>query len=166
VGLIGLTAVLGAPLGGFLSDFWHKKSPRGRMYVPAVAYLAASVLIVLAIPAKFSPLGFALLALWGIAVAMAIPAFATVSQELVPVAHKGLAMGLVIFAQYLFGGAWGTWVVGGISDLLGGGADGLGVAVMLSAVMSLVGGIFFLIAARTYPADAAKVNQETVLAES
>ena len=166
VGLIGLTAILGAPLGGFLSDFWHKKSPRGRMYVPAVAYLAASVLIVLAIPAKFSPLGFALLALWGIAVAMAIPAFATVSQELVPVAHKGLAMGLVIFAQYLFGGAWGTWVVGGISDLLGGGADGLGVAVMLSAVMSLLGGIFFLIAARTYPADAAKVKQETILAES
>jgi hypothetical protein len=57
-------------------------------------------------------------------------------------------------------------VVGGISDLLGGGADGLGVAVMLSAVMSLLGGIFFLIAARTYPADAAKVNQETILAES
>jgi MFS family permease len=166
VGLVGLTAILGAPLGGFLSDFWHKKNPRGRMYVPAVAYLAASVLIVLAIPAKFSPLGFALLALWGIAIAMAIPAFATVSQELVPVAHKGLAMGLVIFAQYLFGGAWGTWVVGWIPDLLGGGADGLGVAVMLSAVMSLVGGIFFLIAARTYPADAEKVKHEKILAEA
>ena len=166
VGLIGLSAVLGAPLGGWLSDFWHKKSPRGRMYVPAAAYLAASVLIVLAILTKFSPLGFALLVLWGIAIAMAIPAFATVSQELVPVAHKGLAMGLAIFAQYLFGGAWGTWVIGWISDMLGGGADGLGVAVMLSAIMSIIGFIFFMVASRTYPADVGKVQHEKILAES
>ncbi|MCX6001232.1 MAG: MFS transporter, partial [Chloroflexi bacterium] len=166
VGGIAMTAIIGAPLGGFLSDFWHKKSPRGRMYVPAVAYLAASVLIVIVILTKFSPVGIALAALYGIAASMGVPAFAIVSQDLVPVANRGLAMGLVIFAQYIFGGAWGPWLIGWLSDLLGGGADGLSLAVMLSAIMSVFGAILFLIAARTYPADAEKVKQETILAES
>lgn len=165
-GVIGLTAIIGAPLGGWLSDAWLKKNPRGRMYVPAVAYLMASALIVIVVLTKFSPLGIALAALYGIAASMAMPAVATVSQDIVPVARRGLSMGLVIFAQYLFGGAWGPWLVGWISDLLGGGADGLSIALMLSAAMGILGGIFFLIAARTYPADAAKVRQETLLAES
>jgi MFS family permease len=104
--------------------------------------------------------------LYGIAASMAVPAFATVSQDIVPVAHKGLSMGLVVFAQYLFGGAWGPWLIGWLSDLLGGGAEGLSMAVMLSAIVGVLGGIFFLIAARTYPADAEKVRRETLLAES
>jgi len=166
VGGIGLTAIIGAPLGGVLSDVWRKKDPRGRMYVPAVAYLASAVLIVIVILTKFSPLGIALAVLYGIIASMAVPAFATVSQDIVPVAHKGLSMGLVVFAQYLFGGAWGPWVIGWLSDLLGGGAEGLSLAVMLSAIVGVVGGIFFLIAARTYPDDAEKVRRETLLAEA
>ena len=97
---------------------------------------------------------------------MAMPACATISQDIVPSAHKGLSMGLVIFAQYLFGGAWGPWLTGWASDLWGGGADGLSIALMLSASMGILGGVLFLIAARTYPADAEKVKQEILLAES
>jgi MFS family permease len=166
VGGIGLTAIIGAPLGGVLSDVWRKKDPRGRMYVPAVAYFVSAVLIVIVILTGFSPLGIALAALYGIAASMAVPAFATVSQDVVPVAHKGLSMGLVVFAQYVFGGAWGPWLIGWVSDLLGGGAQGLSIAVMLSAIGGIIGGILFLIAARTYPADAEKVRRETILAES
>ena len=166
VGSIGLAAIIGAPLGGFLSDVWRKRDPRGRMYVPAVAYLISAVLIVAVIAIGFNPLGIALAVLYGIAASMAVPAFATVSQDVVPVAHKGLSMGLAVFAQYVFGGAWGPWLIGWVSDLLGGGAQGLSMAVMLSAIGGIIGGILFLIAARTYPADAEKVRQETILAES
>ena len=81
-------------------------------------------------------------------------------------AHKGLSMGLVVFAQYLFGGAWGPYVIGAVSDALGGGAAGLSTAIMLSAIVGLIGGILFIIAARSYPADAEKVRQETILAGS
>ncbi|MBN1376405.1 MAG: MFS transporter [Dehalococcoidia bacterium] len=166
VGGIGLAAIIGAPLGGFLSDFWQKRSPRGRMYVPAIANLIGAVLIVIVILTKFSAIGIAIAVLYGIAVSMAVPGFAVVSQEIVPVAHKGLSMGLVVFAQYLLGGAWGPYVIGAVSDALGGGSEGLGMAVMLSAIVGLAGGICFLLASRTYPADADKVKQEVILAES
>jgi MFS family permease len=166
VGGIGLAAIIGAPLGGFLSDFWRKKDPRGRMYVPAVANLIGAVLIVIVILTNFSAIGIAIAVLYGIAVSMAVPGFAIVSQDIVPVAHKGLSMGLVVFAQYLFGGAWGPYVIGAVSDALGGGAQGLSLALMLSTIVGFAGGLCFIMASRTYPADAEKVKQEVIMAES
>jgi MFS family permease len=166
VGGIGLSAIIGAPLGGIISDLWGKRSPRGRMYVPAVSFLIAAVLIVVVVLTGFSPVGIALAVIYGITASMAVPAFAAVSQEIVPVAHKGLSMGLVIFAQYLLGGAWGPWLIGWLSDLLGGGAQGLSTAVIISAAGGVLGFICFMIASRTYPADTEKVKIETYMAES
>ena len=164
-GAIGLAAIIGAPLGGFLADFWQKKNPRGRMYIPAVAYIIGGLLLIVVILTRFSPLGIALAVLYGIAAAMAMPAIAAISQDVVPVAHKGLSMGLAIFAQYMLGGAWGPYVVGAVSDALGGGAEGLGIAVALCGVFGLLAGVLFLVAARTYPEDSQKVKDEAILAE-
>jgi MFS family permease len=164
-GGIGLTAIIGAPLGGFLSDFWQKKNPRGRMYIPVIAYITGGVLLVLVVLTRFSYLGIALAALFGIASAMAMPAIAAISQDVVPVAHKGLSMGLAIFAQYMLGGAWGPYIVGAASDALGGGAEGLGTAFMLCGLFGIVAGILFFVASRTYPEDLQKVKDEAILAE-
>ncbi|MRR15845.1 MAG: MFS transporter [Deltaproteobacteria bacterium] len=164
-GGIGLTAILGAPLGGFLADFWQKKNPRGRMYIPVVAYIVGGSMLIGAVLLEFSYLGIALAAVFGIASAMAMPAIAAISQDVVPVAHKGLSMGLAIFAQYMLGGAWGPYIVGFVSDRLGGGASGLGMAFMLCGLFGIAAGILFLIASRTYPEDLQKVKHETILAE-
>jgi len=164
-GVIGLTAIIGAPLGGFLADFWQKKNPRGRMYIPVVAYIFGGTMLILAVLTHFSYLGIAFAALFGIASAMAMPAIAAISQDVVPVAHKGLSMGLAIFAQYMLGGAWGPYIVGFVSDRLGGGAEGLGIAIMLCGLFGIAAGILFFVASRTYPADLQKVKNETILAE-
>ncbi len=164
-GGIGLAAIIGAPLGGILADVWQRKNPRGRMYVPALAYLIGGSLLVGVVLTRFSPLGIFLAVLYGICAAMAMPAIAAISQDVVPVAHKGLSMGLAIFAQYMFGGAWGPYVVGIVSDGLGGGAEGLSAAVTLCGGFGWVAGILFLVSARTYPQDVEKVSRETILAE-
>ena len=164
-GAIGLAAIIGAPLGGFLADFWQKKNPRGRMYIPAVAYIVGGSLLIVVVLTRFSPLGIGLAVLYGIAAAMAMPAIAAISQDVVPVAHKGLSMGLAIFAQYMLGGAWGPYVVGAVSDAMGGGAEGLGIAVALCGAFGLLAGVMFLVAARTYPEDSQKVKDEAILAE-
>ena len=164
-GGIGLAAIIGAPLGGFLADYWQKKNPRGRMYIPVVAYIFGGVLLIIVIITRFSPLGIGLAVFYGILAAMAMPAIAAISQDVVPVAHKGLSMGLAIFAQYMLGGAWGPYIVGIVSDQLGGGAQGLSIAVMLCGVFGIVAGVLFFIAARTYPEDLQKVKDEAILAE-
>jgi MFS family permease len=96
---------------------------------------------------------------------MAMPAIAAISQDVVPVAHKGLSMGLAIFAQYMLGGAWGPYIVGAFSDWMGGGADGLSMAVMLCGLFGIAAGILFFVASRTYPEDLQKVKDEAILAE-
>jgi MFS family permease len=164
-GGIGLMAILGAPLGGFLADFWQRKNPRGRMYIPVVAYLIGGLLLIVVVLTRFSYLGIALACVYGIAAAMAMPAIAAISQDVVPVAHKGLSMGLAIFAQYMLGGAWGPYIVGAVSDGMGGGADGLSTAVMLCGLFGIVAGILFFVASRTYPEDLQKVQDEAILAE-
>jgi len=164
-GGIGLMAILGAPLGGYLSDVWQRKNPRGRMYVPVVAYIAGGILLIIVILTRFTPLGIVLACVYGIAAAMAMPAIAAISQDVVPVAHKGLSMGLAIFAQYMLGGAWGPYIVGFVSDKLGGGAEGLGTAVMLCGLCGIVAGILFFVASRTYPEDLQKVRDEAILEE-
>jgi hypothetical protein len=74
-------------------------------------------------------------------------------------------MGLAIFAQYMFGGAWGPYAVGALSDALGGGAKGLSIAVGICGAFGLLAGLLFLVAARTYPEDAQKVRSEVIMAE-
>lgn len=164
-GGIGLMAILGAPLGGFFADFWQKKNPRGRMYIPVVAYIIGGLLMIVVVLTKFNYLGIALACLYGIATAGAMPAIAAISQDVVPVAHKGLSMGLAVFAQYMLGGAWGPYIVGAVSDRLGGGADGLSMAMMLCGLFGILAGILFFIASRTYPEDQKKVKDEAILAE-
>ncbi len=164
-GIIGLMAILGAPLGGYLSDIWQRKNPRGRMYVPVVAYIVGGSILMIVIQIGFSTPGIALACVYGIAAAMAMPAIAAISQDVVPVAHKGLSMGLAIFAQYMLGGAWGPYIVGAVSDRLGGGADGLGKALMLCGLFGIAAGILFFIASRTYPEDLKKVKDEAILEE-
>lgn len=164
-GGIGLAAIIGAPLGGFLADYWQKKNSRGRMYIPVVTYIFGGLLLIIAIFTRFSPLGIGLAVIYGILVAMAMTATAAISQDIVPVAHKGLSMGLAIFTQYMLGGAWGPYVVGIVSDRLGGGAEGLSIAVMLCGLFGILAGVLFFVASRTYPEDMQKVKEEAILAE-
>ena len=165
-GIIGLVTILGLPLGGFLADRWHKKDPKGRMYLAGIGNIAGAVLIVIAILLKFNTIGIILAALYSICVAAAIPAFATVYLDIVPVAHRGLSSGLGIFAQYVLGGAWGPLVVGAISDALGGGAGGLSTALMLACIVGVIGAICFFLGAKDYMVDSEKVKHDIVLAES
>jgi len=114
---------------------------------------------------RFSYVGIALACVYGIAAAAAMPAIAAISQDVVPVAHKGLSMGLAIFAQYMLGGAWGPYIVGAVSDGLGGGGEGLSAAVMMCGGFGILAGFLFLIASRTYPEDWQKVKDEAILEE-
>ena len=164
-GGIGLAAIVGAPLGGFLADVWQKKNPRGRMYVPAVSFFFSGVVLIIVIFIGFTPVGIGIAVFYGILSSMAMPAVAAISQDVVPVAHKGLSMGLAIFAQYMLGGAWGPYIVGIVSDKLGGGAQGLSTAVMICGLFGIVSGILFFIASRTYQEDLKKVKDEAILAE-
>jgi MFS family permease len=163
-GFFGLVAIIGMPLGGFLADRWHKKDPRGRMYLAAVSNIVGAVLIAGAVLLKLNTIGIVLGFLYGIAVSVSIPAFATVYLDIVPVAHRGMSTSLGLVAQYVLGGAWGPYVIGAVSDAWGGGGSGLANALLICCVVGVIGAIFYILGAKDYAADAEKIKHEAVLA--
>ncbi len=158
--IISLVAIIGAPLGGVLSDFWYKRNRKGRLWLPAVSS-AVSSLIMAASFLSFSfnfTLGLVLIFIFGIINMTAIPALSVISQDVVPVAHKGLSHGVAALCMYALGGAWAPVLVGGISDSLGGGATGLMWAVVIACSGGLLAGICFTMGARHYIADEDRVR--------
>jgi len=165
VGGWALMAIIAAPLGGWLADLWQKKTGKGRLYLPALASILAAIVLIVMVILRFGPIGIALGFVYGFLSVIGSPALNAVSQDVVPAAHKGLSMGLAVFAAYMFGGAWGPSVVGAISDALGGGADGLITAMLFTTIAGFIAALLLWLAARTYPADMAKVQQETLIAK-
>lgn len=163
VGGWGLMAIVAAPAGGWLADFWQKKTGKGRLYLPALASVLAAVLLIVMVLLRFGPVGIVLGFIYGILSVIGSPALNTVSQDVVPAANKGLSMGMAVFSAYMFGGAWGPSVVGVVSDKLGGGADGLLTAFLFCTIAGFAAGIILWMAARTYKADMEKVAGETLL---
>jgi len=165
VGGWALMAIIAAPLGGWLADHWQKKNGKGRLYLPALASILAAIVLIVMVILKFGPIGIALGFVYGFLSVVGSPALNAVSQDVVPAAHKGLSMGMAVFAAYMFGGAWGPSVVGAISDKLGGGADGLLTAFLFTTIAGFIAALLLWLAARTYPADMERVKQETLLAK-
>ncbi len=164
VGGWGLMAILGAPLGGYLADIWQKKHNKGRVYLPAISTILSAIVIIVIVLLKVGPVGIALGFVYGILSVIGAPALNSISQDVVPSTHKGLSMGLAVFSAYIFGGAWGPFVVGIVSDALGGGSGGLLTALLLTSIMGLLGGLALFIASKTFPSDMDSVKQETLMA--
>ena len=164
VGGWGLMAIIAAPLGGYLADLWQKKTGRGRLLLPATATVLAAILLIIIVLIKLGPVGIVLGFAYGFFAVIGAPALNSISQDVVPSAHKGLSMGLAVFSSYMLGGAWGPLAVGAISDALGGGAEGLMTALLITTIAGFLGAGCLFIASRTYPADMEKVKLETLMA--
>ena len=160
-------AVIGALLGGWFSDFWHKKNRRGRMLLPGWTALLSAVFLAVAILVLHLnwQIAGALATAYGFIYYVGMPALGAVSQEVIPPAHKGLSWGMTIFCMYMFGGAWSPWAVGGISDALGGGAGGLTCALFVSCIGGIGAAFCFFMGSRTYVADADRVKDTALIAE-
>jgi len=160
-------AVIGALLGGWFSDFWHKKNRKGRMLLPGWTALLSAVFLAVAILVLNLnwQVAAVLATAYGFIYYVGMPALGAVSQEVIPPAHKGLSWGMTIFSMYMFGGAWSPWAVGGISDALGGGAGGLTWALFVSCVGGIAAAFCFFMGSRTYVADADRVKDTTLVAE-
>ncbi len=158
--IISLVAVIGAFVGGALSDFWYKRNRKGRLWLPAVSS-AVSALVMAASFLIFSfnfTLGLVLIFIFGIINMIAIPALSVISQDVVPVSYKGLSYGVASLCMYALGGAWAPVLVGSISDALGGGAAGLMWAVVIACSGGLLAAICFVMGARYYIADEDRVK--------
>jgi len=138
-GSIMLLAIIGAPLGGYLSDLWVKKKIDSRLIFAAITTIITAVFAFVAFYLFKGNMQFAVLLLMGVTIIAFIPAAAVTTQEVMHPGLRAISAGLSVVATSLIGGSLAPIVIGAISD-----AAGIQTAMMvLPAFLVVAAALFF-----------------------
>ncbi len=116
--VLGAVGVLGLLIGGLIADWIRKRLDNGRMLMAAISILVSTPLVLLALNLPrdqmvfftvLMGLGWMLFYIYYVTVYPAI-------QDVVEPGLRGTAMALYFFAMYVLGGAFGSKIVGMLSD--------------------------------------------------
>jgi len=116
---IMVLAIIGAPLGGLLSDLWMKKQENARLLFPALTSILTGILLFIAFAFLQGSLQYIVLLFIGITAVAFVPSGVAVTQDVV---HPGLcavSLSLNIIIQHLLGSSLAPIVIGKLSDTYG-----------------------------------------------
>jgi MFS family permease len=152
-----LLAIIGAPLGGWLTDKWYRKRKNARLLFPALSSLVTGILLFITFAMLRGTAQYLLLLVSGIAAVGFVSAAVTVTQDVVHPGLRAVSLSLNVIIQHVFGSAVGPPVIGALSDKLG-----LETAVLFIPMFNLLACALFFIGSRFYVADVAKVEKVAV----
>jgi len=116
--VLGAVGVISLLVGGFAADWIRKRRDNGRMLMAALSLLLSTPLIFLALtlPKSQMPLFTVLMALGWLLFYVYYATVYPAIQDVVEPHLRGTAMALYFFAMYVVGGAFGTKILGMLSD--------------------------------------------------
>ena len=152
-GLIMFMAIIGAPLGGYLSDRWTARSKRGRMLFPALSSIVSALILFLAFNYLSGNLQYVVLLLAGITLIMFVPAGVAVTQDVVHPGLRATSLSVNIVIQHTLGSPLGPLFVGAMSDNYG-----LTRALGVLPAFALLAGVLFLAGSFFYTKDVAQAE--------
>ena len=152
-GLIMFMAIIGAPLGGYLSDRWTARSKRARMLFPALSSAASALILFLAFTTFSGSLQYVTLLLAGTTLIMFVPPGVAVTQDVVHPGIRATSLSVNIVIQHSLGSPLGPLFVGAVSDRFG-----LGSALGILPVFTLMAGLLFLVGSFFYTRDLASTE--------
>jgi MFS family permease len=152
-GLIMFMAIVGAPLGGYLSDRWTARSKRARMLFPAVSSTVSALILFLAFTYLSGGLQYVTLLLAGVTLIMFVPPGVAVTQDVVHPGIRATSLSVNIVIQHTLGSPLGPLFVGAMSDRFG-----LASALGFLPAFALVAGLLFLGGSFFYTKDLESVE--------
>ena len=164
LGLIALLAgIPGIFLGGYLCDRLSQRDERWFLWIPTLAAISAmpfTVLFLFLPDARWALVAYATHSV--INLAYTAPVYA-VTQAVVKVRARSLAVALHLFIANLIGLGLGPVAIGGLNDLLrpeyGDGA--IRYTMLIAASANILACVFYLLAARNVRQDIARATAET-----
>ena len=111
-----LFAIIGAPLGGYITDRWRKKRINARLIVPTLTSLLSAILMFLAFSVFDGQMQYLVLLSMGISITAFIAATAAVTQDVVHAGMRAISYAVAVVIQNLLGASLGPIVMGAISD--------------------------------------------------
>lgn len=159
-GLILFMAIIGAPLGGYLSDRWTARSKQGRMLFPALSSIVSALILFLAFNYLSGNLQYVVLLLAGITLIMFVPAGVAVTQDVVHPGLRATSLSVNIVVQHSLGSPLGPLFVGAMSDNYG-----LTRALGVLPAFALLAGLLFLAGSFFYARDLDSVEEVGIVLE-
>jgi MFS family permease len=158
---IMVLAIIGAPLGGYLSDLWVKKKKNARLIFCAIIMLISALLVFLAFFVFSGDIQYAVLLLLGLVFTAATPAAATATQEVIHPGLRAISYSVAIITMNLLGASLGPIVIGAISD-----ATSIQTALQVLPAFLLASAILFYAGSFFFEKDYNKVEKITLEMES
>jgi MFS family permease len=153
-------ALVGAPLGGFLTDIWRKSKENARLLFPAVSTLLSAIVLFIALTLFKGSVQYVLFLVFGILVLAFISGAASVTQDVIHPGLRATSYAIAVVVQNLLGASTAPIVMGKIYDLAN-----IQTALSILPVILLIGAILFWLGSRYYIKDLGKVTQVTLIAE-
>lgn len=128
----GFAAAVGCIAGGYLSDAWKRRDPRGRLFVCAAGILTVAPLTVIMLNARDVRVIYALNPVMSVAVYTYLGSGAAAIQDCVLPRMRGVAGAIYLLSLSIIGLALGPYTTGKVAALTG--SLRVGILAMLAVV--------------------------------
>ncbi len=162
-GLVYVLSMMGTIIGGIISDAWQKRNPRGQYLFIIISGVMATMMITIASLNFHQSAGaaVALCAAFFFFGNTAAPSFAFITQDVVPPKLRATAFALCGTVIMIIA-ALGPVVSGKVSDIIGGGGEGLAKSLFHLAPVGALGVCSHLFGIRSYLKDREGITDDVM----
>jgi MFS family permease len=147
-------AIVGAPVGGYITDQWRKKNVLARLLFPAISTFLAAIFLMVALWLTKGAVQYLFFLLVGVTVTAFLPAAISVTQDVIHAGMRAMSYAVAVVVQNLLGASMAPVVVGRLYDLYD-----IKTALALLPFMLLLGAILFFTGSRFYVKDLEKTEK-------
>ena len=159
--IVMMLAIVGAPLGGILTDRWRRTKANARLLFPALTTLLAAIVLFIALALLKGSVQYIVLLLFGTLVLMFISGAAAVTQDVIHPGLRATSYAIAVVVQNLLGASMAPIVIGKIYDL-----TNIQTALESLPFILLIGSLLFWLGSRKYVNDLTKVAKINLVAEA
>lgn len=145
-------ALVGAPLGGYLTDKWRRTQSRARLLFPTISTILTAILLFIALNFFTGAIQLGLLLVMGVFIMLFISGATSVTQDVIHPGLRAMSYAVAVVVQNLLGASMAPIVVGKIYDM-----TNIKTALEFLPLVLLLGALLFYLGSRKYDSDMAKV---------
>ena len=153
-------ALVGAPVGGFLTDLWRKTKDNARLLFPAISTLITSIVLFMALALFRGTIQYIAFLIFGVVIMSFISGAASVTQDVIHPGLRATSYAIAVVVQNLLGASNAPVVMGKIYDL-----TNIQTALSILPFILFIGALLFWIGSRHYVKDLGLVAQIRLEAE-
>lgn len=158
--IVMMLAIVGAPVGGILTDKWHKTRANARLIFPAITTLLSAIVLFIALILLRGKMQYITLLVFGVLVLMFISGAAAVTQDVIHPGLRATSYAIAVVIQNLLGSSMAPVVLGKIYDL-----SNIQTALGFLPFVLLTGSVLFWMGAKYYDEDLNKVAKIKLVAD-